>query len=194
LKTPPDVEVTAAFSLAALYLTGQGAGFEFLPPKVKSWQQFTARYSSRKLVTASAAVGGVALIILAAFLFQEWQLSRLRNRWVAISPDVHELEGLQQQIRKFRPWYDDSIRNLSILRRITEAFPQDGAVSAKSVEIRETANVTCSGIAFDNQAFLKTLDRLRATREIADLKVDQIRGGKQMQFTFNFHWGDTRQP
>ena len=30
LKTPPDVEVTAAFSLAALYLTGQGAGFEFL--------------------------------------------------------------------------------------------------------------------------------------------------------------------
>jgi hypothetical protein len=164
VKTPADLEVSSAFSLAALYLTNHRTGFEFLPPRVNSWQQFTARYSSRKLVTAGAAVGGIALLILAAFLVQEWQLSRLRNRWTAISPEVHDLENLQQQIRKFRPWYDDSVRNLSILRRITEAFPDDGAVSAKTVEIRENANVTCSGIATDNQALLRMLERLRATK------------------------------
>jgi len=193
LKTPPNAEVSAAFSLAALYLAGRGTGFEFLPPKVNTWQQFSARYSSRKLVTAGAALGAAALLIGGFFLFQQWQLSRLRNQWVSMSPEVKQLENLQQQIRKFRPWYDESLHSLSILRRVTEAFPEEGVVAAKTLEIRDLSNVTCSGTATDNQALLNTLGRLRATREIADLKVDQIRGGKQMQFTFNFHWDEGRQ-
>jgi len=32
------------------------------------------------------------------------------------------------------------------------------------------------------------LDRLRSTKEITDLKVDQVRGKTPMQFTFNFQW------
>ena len=43
VKTPADIEVSAAFSLAALCLTDHRTGFEFLPPKVNSWQQFTAQ-------------------------------------------------------------------------------------------------------------------------------------------------------
>jgi hypothetical protein len=129
-------------------------------------------------------------LIAGLFAFQQWQLSQLRSQWAEIAPKVTELDTLQQQIRKFRPWFDDSMRSLSILRRLTEAFPEDGVVSAKTVEIRELAAVTCSGTARDNEALYKTLDLLRATREIADLKVDQIRGGKPLQFTFNFHWGE----
>ena len=63
-------------------------------------------------------------------------------------------------------------------------------VSAKTVEIREMAAITCSGTARDHDALYKTLDRLGATRGVADVKVDQIRGGKPLQFTFNFHWGE----
>ena len=44
---------------------------------------------------------------------------------------------MQQQIRKFRPWFDDSFRNLTILRKITEAFPEEGDVTAKTLEIRD---------------------------------------------------------
>jgi hypothetical protein len=33
------------------------------------------------------------------------------------------------------------------------------------------------------------LDRLRATRLVADINVDQMRGESPMQFTFNFSWG-----
>ena len=105
-----------------------------------------------------------------------------------MAPTVTELDDLQQQIRKFRPWFDESFRNLSILRRLTEAFPEDGVVSAKTFEIRDLSSVTCSGVARDNQAFLKMLDQLRATKEIADLKVDQVRGKAPLQFTFNFRW------
>ncbi|HMJ65303.1 MAG TPA: hypothetical protein VK615_08115, partial [Candidatus Binatia bacterium] len=98
--------------------------------------------------------------------------------------------SLRRMIKTFRPWFDDSFRSLTILRKLTEAFPEEGLVTAKTLEIRDLGSVTCSGVARDNQAFLKMLDRLRATREITDLKVDQVRGKTPMQFTFNFHWGE----
>jgi hypothetical protein len=31
---------------------------------------------------------------------------------------------------------------------------------------------------------------LRATKEVTDVKVDQIRGKSPLQFTFNFHWSE----
>lgn len=190
VKLPAEAVVSPAFSLAARYLVGRKTGFEFLPPKVKSWQQFTTRYSSRKLVWAGATAGVIALLIAALFLYQQWQLSRLRSQWSVMAPTVTELESLQQQIRKFRPWFDDSMRSLSILRRLTEAFPEDGVVTAKTVEIRDLSIVSCSGTARDNQAFLKTLDQVRAIKEVADVKVDQTRGKSPMHFTFNFHWSE----
>jgi hypothetical protein len=128
------------------------------------------------------------LLVAGAFGFQQWQLSDLRSQWTAMAPTVTELDDLQQQIRKFRPWFDESFRNLSILRKVTEAFPEDGMVSAKSFEIRELSSVSCSGVARDNAAFLRLHDQLRATKEIADLKVDSVKGKMPLQFTFNFRW------
>ena len=161
---------------------------DFLPPKTHPWQQFTTRYSSKKLFYAGATAGTAALLLAGAFVIQQWQLSRLRSQWSAISLQVTELENLQQQIRKFRPWFDDSLRSLSILRRLAEAFPEDGVVSAKTVEIRELAAVTCSGSAKDSPSLQATMDRLRATKEIGNLKVEQVHGSAPLQFTFNFQW------
>ena len=190
VQAPAEVSFSPALSLAARYLAGRSPGLEFLPPKISGWQQLSARYSSRKLVWAGATAGSAALLIAAAFLYQQWQLSKLHSQWAVMSPTVTELEDLQQQIRKFRPWFDESFRNLSILRKLTEAFPSDGVVTAKSFEIRELSSVTCSGVAHDNQAFLKMLDQLRATKEVAELKVDNVRGSGRapLQFSFNFRW------
>ena len=69
--------------------------------------------------------------------------------------------GLQEQIRQYRPWYDESVRGLTILKRLTENFPEDGSVTAKTVEIRDLNAVTCTGIARNYQALLKTVERLR---------------------------------
>ena len=187
---PRATALSPALGLAARGLTGAAPCFEFLPPKTRPWAQLTTRFSSRKLVWAGAIAGSIVLLLAGVFLFQQWQLSRLQSRWSDMETKVKEIEALQFQIKKFRPWFDDSFRNLSILRRVTEAFPEDGVVSAKTLEIRERSSVTCSGVARDNQAFLKMLDQLRATREVADLKVDQVRGKTPLQFTFNFHWGE----
>ncbi len=188
-KPPPDTAVSPAMSMAARHLTGVKSGFEFLPPKVSAFQQLTARFSSRKLVWAGATAGAVLLLAGGAILFQQWRLSRLRSQWADMEPDVKKLEDMQQQIRRFRPWFDDGFPNLSILRRVTEAFPVDGVVSAKSLEIRERSTVTCSGIARDNQAFLKMRDQLQAIKEVGSVQVDQVRGRTPLQFTLNFRWG-----
>ena len=188
VNVPPGASIAPALSLALRYLAGRGGGLEFMPPKVSAWQQFAGRYSSKRLVWAGATAGAAVLLIGGAFFTQEWQLSKLDSKWKVMSPTVTELDDIQQQIRRFRPWFDESFRTLTILRKLTEAFPEEGVVSAKTFEVREMNSVTCSGVARDNVAFLKMLEQLRATKEVADLKVDQVKGKAPLQFTFNFRW------
>jgi hypothetical protein len=184
----PETAVSAALVRAVRCLRGADPGFEFLPPRVSSWQKLTAKVSSKKLFWTGAAAAAAAGVIGGAFLVQQWRLSSLKTRWTAVEPQARELDDLQQRIRKFRPWFDESFGTLSILRKVTQAFPETGEVTAKSLEIRNLSTVACGGMARDNQALLKMLDQLRANREVGKIKVDQIKGGSPLQFTFNFHW------
>lgn len=190
VRLPADTAVTPALSLAVRCLAGRGAGLEFLPPKISAWKQFAARHSSRRFFLAGAAAAAVALLIGLAFGVQQWQLIRWRSKWAGMKMQVNDLEFVQTQIKRYRPWFDESFRSLSILRRLTEAFPEDGAVTAKTVEIREPSLVTCSGTARDQQALLRTLDKLRAASQVSSVQVEQMRGRSPMQFSFNFHWGE----
>lgn len=184
---PPDAGVSPALSLAGRLLGGQPAVLEFLPPKVSPWKQLAGRYSSRKLAWTGAAAGVAVFLVLAGFLIQQWQLSRWGSQWAGMKTRVTELENIQQQIRRFRPWFDDSFRSLTALQKLTEAFPEDGGVYAKSVEIQNPGLVTCRGIAVDPKALLKVVDQLGATKEFSSVQVDQIR---QKQFTINLRWND----
>jgi hypothetical protein len=107
----------------------------------------------------------------------------MENRVVA-------LDAVTARIREFRPFYDNGFRSLTIMKRVTEAFPDNGSVTAKSVELRGSSIVTVSisGTARDNTALLRTLDQLRKSKEVQALKVEQIRGKTPAQFTFTFRW------
>lgn len=194
VNVPLDAEVSPALSAAARYLTDTGPVLTFVVEKVSPWKQYASKYTSRKLGWTSAAAAAALFIAALFFGYQQWQLSSLGAEWANLSPKVTELDNLQHQIRKYRPWYNDSIATLTILRRLTEAFPEEGDVTAKTIEIRELSTVTCSGTARDNQSLLKTLDKLRAVKEISDVTVDSLRGKAPLQFTFNFHWGQQGQP
>ena len=186
---PTESLLSPALALAAMYLGGAAPALEFLPPKVHPWQQLIAtRMSSKKLAWAGAIVGGLILCVCFAFLIQQWRISTRETEWKTMEAQVKSLETSQQQIKRFRPWFDESYRTLSILRRLTEAFPEDGSVSAKSVEIRDPAVVTCSAVARDTQAYLHLLDKLRATRGISSVNFEQVRGQSPVQFSFNFQW------
>jgi hypothetical protein len=179
-----------ALGMALRSLEGNPTGFEFLPPKVSPWMEIAARFSSRRILWSSATAGAAVVLILLIFLVQYTWLSILESRWHAIEPKVTEIDGMQQNIRKFRPWFDNSSRTLTILKNLTQAFPEDGVVSVKTLEIKDLSEVSCSGVADDNQALLKLLDRLRAVNHVEDVKVQSVRGKSPLQFTFDFHWSD----
>ena len=186
---PPEIAASAALALAANYVRGVDAEPDFLPPKVQPWRQLvTTRLSPRKLAWAGAAAAGLMLCVALAFGVQQWQISSLQTKWDAMAPTVNELNSDQDQIKKFRPWYDSSFRDLQILRKLKDAFPDDGAVSAKKIEIHDVSTVTCSGIARDNESFARLHAKLGDdTNKISGLHAE-VHGQKPMDFTLSFQW------
>jgi hypothetical protein len=185
-----EVADQIAERIAGQTLESAGIAFNFLPPRPNRWVQLVARYNSRRLASTGFAAAAVVLLVLAAFGWQEFQRWSLRNQWEDMKDQVAALEVVQNRIRDYRPWYDTSFRNLTILRRVTDCFPDNGSVTAKSFEIHGsvTPTVSVTGTARDNTALLKTTDDLRKTKEVQGLKIEQIRGKAPQQFTFTFRW------
>lgn len=188
LTIPADAPVVAAFSLAAEKLAGRAAAFDFLPPKISQWQQLMSRYGTGKLRKVGLLAGGVVALVAGAFLIQQFFLWRYQSRWADIKPQVQELETTQAKIKQYRPWFDESARSLSILKQMTTAFPEDGVVTAKTIEVREGNLVTCTGTAKDMNSLLGVQKKLSASGNVADVKLSRIQGKSPMQFTFDFRW------
>lgn len=185
----PDLAASPALALAANWLKAAAPAPELLPPKVNPWQQFlSGKQTSKKLAWAGGVAGGVAILVIGGFLYQSWQIARYESKWNAMAQKVTELQADQDQIKKYHPWFDHSYRGLRILRRLAEAFPESGYVSAKSLEIRDLTAVTCSGVARDNQSYIKLIGQLQAAPEVTNLKTELLRGQSPLQFSFNYQW------
>ena len=191
-KTPSqeadDKMVLAALGATIGYLHRRPTHFEFLLHAPSQFKQISALLSSRR----NLWLGGTAALFLVGFstmfLLQYGRLSRLETQWNSIKTPVQDLKTLQKQIRKYQPWFDESYRSLTIARILTEAFPDNGSVWAKTFEIKEQSNVACSGFSRSDSEFQKMMDRLRETKGISELQVQQKRGDNPMQFTLNFQW------
>jgi hypothetical protein len=190
MALPPVAPVSAAFSVAANLLAERKPVFEFLPPKPTLLDQLVKKYSSGKFGRAGAVAAGAAAIVLGAFLYQQIHLWILRSQWSKMEAKVLQLQSVQDNIRQYRPWYDGTFRNLSILRQLTLAFPEDGSVTAKNIEIRD-GSVTCSGTARDYAALLAMQSKLRSAAGVSGLKLEQVRGKAPMQFVFGFSYNNT---
>jgi len=187
-RVTPGIPATAALAIAARHLGGRPASFEFLAPRVSPLQQLAARFSSGRAAHYGLAAAAVIALTAGAFLVQQVRLMSLRSRWNAIAKTAAHVEDLQANLRKYRPWFDDSVPSLLVLRTLTMAFPEDGALTAKTVELREGATVVCSGTAKDSFTLNRTLEKLRTAPEVRDVTVDQMRGKSPVQFSFNFKW------
>jgi hypothetical protein len=190
VNLPPGASLSPAFSLAAWPLAGQFPVFEFLPPKPTLLQQLATKYSSGRLQTIGAAAVLLVLLLAGVLALQQFELVKLRSQWAGMSGKVADLTSVQGLIVQYQPWFDDTFQDLSILRQLTVAFPEDGTVTAKTIEVRDGNIVSCTGTARDNTALLRTLGQLRDADNIFNLKVEEIRGKSPMQFTFEFQWGN----
>lgn len=185
---PTDAAASPAMAFGARYLMEQAAPFEFMPAKVSAFEQLVNRVKAGKLGTVGATAAAVVLAGVLAVAVHMAIASHYESRWAGMSAKVKDLQDIQDNIKKYRPWSDKSCRSLVVLRKLTESFPEDGVVSAKSVEIRDQNNVTCSGVARDKQAFIKMFDKLSSAEGISGLTIDQVQGEGPIQFTLNFQW------
>jgi hypothetical protein len=191
VQLPADAIVSPALSFAAAYLAGDDTVLEFLPPKIPAWQQFANKYGTGKARKAMAAAAAVLVIVGALFLYQTVQLAHWNSRWNAMSTEVKELEGIEGKIDQYRPWHDDRypFRGLKILKQITLAFPEDGTVTAKTLEIHDLNTVVCSGVARSMTYLLQTEDHLQGISGVSAVKLSQVRGrDPARQFTFNIQF------
>ncbi len=188
---PPlaDFAVSTAVALAADYLQSVATP-EFLPPKVKQWQQFlNSKVSSKRLVWAGAGAGAVVLLVAGAFGVQQLQIHSLQTELAGIQKKADELKDFKEKTRKYSPWFDQSFRDLAILRKLSEAFPEDGSQAyVKTIEIRELNQVSCSGVARDNAAYHAIFKALSASTDISAVSTEFVKGSTPQQFTLNFTW------
>jgi hypothetical protein len=164
--------------------------FEFLPPKPTLLQQLAAKYSSGRLQTIGVAAAAVVALVGGLFAYQQYELASLRSQWAAIKSKVADLQGQEGLILQYRPWFDDTFRDLSILRELSVAFPQDGSVTAKTIEVRDGNIVSCSGTAQNTRALLGMQGELSTADGVSQLKVQEMRGKSPEQFSIEFHWGN----
>ena len=187
---PPEVSLSAAFSLAAAYLMEQRPAFEFLPPKPGLIEQFVTKYSSGRLRTTGAVAAGIALIVIGLFLFQQIELWHLNSQWSHMEVKVAQLEAVEGKIQQYRPWYGRTFNNLSILRQLSLSFPENGSVTAKSIEIHDGNTVTCSGTAENYASLLAMQSSLQKADGVSEVSLEQIRGKAPMQFVFGFKFNN----
>lgn len=184
-----------AEGLANHWLAPAGSEIEFLPPRPGRWSMMMARYNSKRFGTIGLAAGGAVAVALALFGWQEIRLRMLRSEWGAMQAQVTALTAIQDRIQDYRPWHDRSFPDLRILARVTQCFPNNGNVTARSFDIHHVATgatVSINGTARDGAALLQTQEQLRKAKEVQELKVEAISGKMPAQFTFTFRWiGDS---
>ena len=175
-------------------LEGRPSQLEFLPPTPSALEQFLSRHTEGRLrLTWSLGTAAAALVGL-FFAVQQVQFALLESRWSGMSAKVRRLETLQQKNRQFRPWAPESPRTLQILEGLTQAFPESGLVTARSIEIRQSGEIVCTGTASDSASLLRMLEKLQALPAVSALHSEQIRGKSPLQFQVNFRWEEAGQP
>lgn len=111
-----------------------------------------------------------------------------------LATNVRELEEIQQDIKQYRPWFDDSVRHLSILKRLTEVFPEDGTITAKNIEVRDGFLVDLHGDDQGRRSFIQDAGPASLHPECERGDGGPTRGEASRQFSFNFHWGEKTEP
>ena len=188
-EEPGALVTPYAYSSGSAYLEGHKKAFEFLPPAIGRIKKIMGRVSARSILWLAGAVAALCLIIAVTFLVQSRRLNGLEKKWARMSPGVEKAESFQDKLRKYRSWHNDSIESLAILKSITQAFPEEGVVWARSLQMRGMNEIQLSGEAKNNKTWLDTIERMRRIKDIQEMKILQVREGDgPLQFSIKFKW------
>ena len=170
---------------SSFFLSGTSP-LEFLPSRTSRFGQIYGQFNSRR----NLWVGLMSIVALTAiaFLYQILHLNGLQKEWNGMRDRVVAAENIRGKIREFRPWFNSSVPSLTTARAITRAFPETGEIWLKQLNIRDASQVMATGSSRDQNSLLATLDKLRITSGISDLKLKSRQGSDPIFFSLEFDW------
>ncbi len=188
-QTPADgAHPGAALDAAELHLRHQPVVFEYLAPEINRWATAVRQLEDPRRRWIAGAIAGSILLLAITFMVRSHIANSLDAEWDGMRRKVADLESLQQRIRQFRPWFEPAPQNLQIVEGLAAAFPDQGDVWAKSVQVTDGTKVTCNGFARSQSALLAWFDRLRARKDVTGVQVQQVRGDNPIQFSVTYKW------
>ncbi len=185
----PEIAASPVLALAAAYVQSGDVGPDFLPPKISPWRQFVStKLSTQKLAYAGGAAAVVVVMVGGLFGWQQIRLYSLNKQWKAIEGTVTELQRDNDNIEKYRPWFDPSCRALTIWAKLTSALPVLGSVTVKNMEIRDLSTVSVHGMATSIGDFNIMRETLGKTPGVTDLHADTAGTPPQIQYNLTYQW------
>lgn len=179
----------AALEAAGQHLRQQPVAFEFLTPEVSRWQTMARQFDDRRRRWLALTVLAALILPIIVFIVRSRMESGLTAEWAGMSRKVSDVEKLQTRIRLFRPWFDPTPQSLHVLEALDSAFPEQGDVWAKSIQITDGAKINFVGFARNQGAMGAFLTRLRAHADVSTVQVQTQRGENPIQFTMTYRWG-----
>ncbi len=182
----------AAEPAATAFARGEPEPLALEPMAVARRGGFLGRWERRRIVTAAAVVVAVLLGLVGLVVYQQQRFRSLQREWAGMKDRVALVKQTMDEARALQPWSTDRPETLDIVRAVTEAFPERGTVWATRLEVRDRGVVAIAGKATSREAWLKTLDALRQTPGVHDLRVAQTRenndGRSPLTFALGFTW------
>jgi hypothetical protein len=178
--------------LAALAVSGLRPPMALAPvpiPRARSWLR---RWRPRHLLAAAGGLAAAVLVVVGLVLYQRWNLAAVRSQWARLAPRAEAVRRIVAYAKSHAAWLADQPESLEVLRAVALALPERGAVWATRIEIEEQRQVTVSGKATSREDWLRTLEALRQTPGVRELRVSQARasgdGKSPMTFALRFTW------
>ena len=174
---------------AASRLRRKAVPFEFVVVQPHRLETFYTRYNTP--LYRRIAVGLACLILVPAVLFfvRGQYEGRLNSQWDRMRDNVAELDGLQQKIRRLRPWFDAAPVTVTTLEKLFGLFPEGGDVWAKSIQVNGGL-ITCTGFARNQKALLDLTGRLADKKSgFSTVTLKSQRGENPIQFTLTCQGG-----
>jgi hypothetical protein len=158
------------------------------------------KFSSRVIWGAVAAL---VVLALGGTMLLKWRddaakVAKLRQERDGTKERVEAAKAFVARVNATRTWYETRPNYLECLRAVTLCFPEEGRVWASSVSLREDMRGILMGRAGDEKSVLDVLDRLKASRSLANVKMLHIRGtgakSTEISFGISFLYRGAEQP
>lgn len=132
------------------------------------------------------------LVLVGGFMVYDWRslaadVSDLRTQRDSMKESVAASKAFIDRVSATKTWYEKRPNYLECMRTITLCFPEEGKVWTSNLTMREDMKGILTGRAVDEKSVLDVLDKMKASKSLAEVKMLHMRssGTKNTEITFS---------